>query len=708
MRINPLAPFALASVLTLAACADEAMSPAAATDEPAAETAAPRLRQLRGMEGYATPGQPGGRGFTYSRTGEPIEVSYEIQNGLAIWDGDIVIGRAGQVPRTAQELRALRPPPSGAQRGVYIDGDGFRWPGGVVPFEIAGDLPSQSRVTDAIAMVETQTAGVNLVARSGESNYIRFVTSDGCSSAIGMQGGQQNINLGDGCSTGNAAHEILHALALFHEQSRCDRDDFVEIHLDQVEEGKEGNFDKVCDGATDHGDYAEGSMMHYGPFAFAIGDLPTITSKRGLDDQMGQRSALGATDIATINLLYGANNVAPTALIAALAASYPEGTSVGFNGSGSTDPDDEVLTYAWTFGDGPCVSQCTLANPFHTYADNGAFNVNLTVSDGFLNDGDTKVATITNVAPTVNAGAATGTVNEGSLFSRSGSFSDPGTADTHTATVNYGEGGGVQPLALGAGKTFQLSHTYKDNGAYTIAVAVTDDDAGVGNDDVGMTVNNVAPAVDAGANAEVTSGETYNFSGTFSDPGVLDAPWSWTIDWGFGTDAAGSTNNQAAPIVSSIQVCVAGTYDVVLSVTDKDGGTGMDNLTLTVPYFVVGIDITPGSTPNPIAMSNRGVLPVAILSTATFDATQVDPATVYLGDEVGTDTPVAQRNNGTYLASSQDVNGDGRLDMVVQFRVPDLVANGDVTAGTTKLVLRGFEVDGCTNFRGEDAVVVVP
>jgi hypothetical protein len=707
VRTRSLVPLSLASLLVLGACAERPTDPAA-QNQPTTEAAPPRTVSLRGMEGYATRGEPGGKGFTYGRDGEPIEVSYEVQGGLAIWEGDIVIGRAGEVPRTAQELRARRPAPGGAQRGIAIDGDGFRWPGGVVPYEIAGDLPDQARVTDAISMVEVATAGVNLVPRSGEANFVRFVTSDGCSSAIGMQGGQQNINLGDGCSTGNTAHEILHALAMFHEQSRCDRDDFVEIHLDQVEEGKEGNFDKVCDGASEYGDYAEGSMMHYGPFAFAIGDLPTITSLRGLDGEMGQRSNLGTTDVFTINTLYGANNQAPTALIAALAASYPEGTNVGFNGSGSSDPDDEVLTYAWTFGDGACVSQCTVANPFHAYADNGAYNVNLTVSDGFLTDGDTKVATITNVPPSVNAGAATGSVNEGSLFTRSGSFSDPGTADTHAGTVDYDEGGGVQALALSVSKTFQLSHTYKDNGAYTIAVAVTDDDLGVGNDDVSMTVNNVAPTVSAGADAEVTSGETYNFSGSFSDPGILDAPWDWTIDWGFGTDATGSTNDQAAPIVSSIQVCVAGTYNVVLSVTDKDDDTGTDNLTLTVPFFEVGIDVTPGSTPNPIALSNKGLLPVAILSTATFDATQVDPATVYLGNEVGTDTPVAKRNNGTYYSSNQDVNRDGRLDRVLQFRIPDLVSNGDVVAGTTELVLRGFQVDGCTNFRGEGAVVVVP
>jgi hypothetical protein len=101
-------------------------------------------------------------------------------------------------------------------------------------------------------------------------------------------------------------------------------------------------------------------------------------------------------------------------------------------------------------------------------------------------------------------------------------------------------------------------------------------------------------------------------------------------------------------------------------------------------------------------------MPVAVLSSADFDATQIDPATVTLGDEVGSDTPVAQRPNGRYYAEVEDVNGDGLPDVVFRFRVPELVANGDLSEGTTSLVLRGFLGDGCTNFRGEQTVRVVP
>jgi hypothetical protein len=115
-----------------------------------------------------------------------------------------------------------------------------------------------------------------------------------------------------------------------------------------------------------------------------------------------------------------------------------------------------------------------------------------------------------------------------------------------------------------------------------------------------------------------------------------------------------------------------------------------------------------GGSPNPVNLSGHGVLPVAILSAADFDATAIDPATLRIGDGVDPDTPVATRPNGTYMVHSVDVNGDDVPDLLVQVRVNELVANGDLTAAITSLEVRGFLTDGCTNFLGEDAVTIVP
>ena len=133
--------------------------------------------------------------------------------------------------------------------------------------------------------------------------------------------------------------------------------------------------------------------------------------------------------------------------------------------------------------------------------------VSVTVSDSDgASDSDTLDVTVSNVAPTVDAGAATGTVAEGSTFTRSGSFTDPG-ADTWSATVNYGDGSGVEPLTLGAGKTFNLSHLYTDGlSTHTITVVVTDDDLDSGTDTIVITVTNVAPTIAVSGAATTNEG----------------------------------------------------------------------------------------------------------------------------------------------------------------------------------------------------------
>lgn len=688
--LGSLVPLGL--LAALAACGERTMAPPA-PDAGAAPP--PTARTLPGIEGYAGRAQVR-EGWIYGRTGRPMQVRYEVRGGDAVWQGDIVIGRAEEIPRTREELLRMR-----VSLGVYIDDGGKRWPNGVVPYEVDPALPDQDRVTWAVAHVNLQTNGVFLRPKvDGDANWIRFVEDEGCSSPIGKQGGQQLIKLAGGCGQGSTAHEILHALGIFHEQSRCDRDDRVEVHSENIEDGKAHNFDKECDGASDFGTYDEGSIMHYPTHAFSKNGEATLTSKHGLDHLFGQRTALSASDIATVNHLYATNNDAPTAAIAALAASYNEGSSITFDGSGSSDPDDTELTYSWDFGDG---STGTGAMPSHTYRDNGSYTVSLTVSDGYASNATSRTATVVNVAPYFDLGSDV-TVDEGDLLSFLRSFTDPGD-DSWTATVDYDDPAGAVPLAL-SGKNFTLSHTYADNraGNYTLTVTITDDDGGSMTDAITVTVLNVAPTIGVLADATVVSGQTYNFSGTFSDPGILDYPWAWVIDWGFDADTEGTTNDQSAAITASRQVCTAGSYTVALSVTDKDGATGTRSLTLTVPYFTVGIDITPTQHPNPISLSSKGLLPVAILSTADFDARLVDPATVELGNEVGMETPVAKQANGRWQTKIEDANGDGRLDLIVMFAVPTLVANLDLTPTSTQLVLRGYQ-NGCVNFRGVDAVV---
>ncbi len=711
-------PMALVTLVSVTACADDRMF----ITEPEIEEAgpvAPRLnpRSVQQVEGYPTVGERR-TGFIYNQYGRAIEITYEIHDGLAIWQGDIVIGTPDRIATSMAELAASR---AGEMvQGVVVNDNGSnRWTNGVVPYTITD--ATTSIVNAAIDMIEDQTPGVRFVLRSGEADYVTFQDASGCSSPIGKQGGQQFINLAvGGCSIGNGAHEILHALGMYHEHTRCDRDGFVTIHWAEIESGREHNFYKAgagdqtsaCSNATDIGAYDYGSIMHYGANFFATGSNPTITATQPLNGAvMGQRSAVGPTDVATIDNLYGANNAAPTVVLSGPTGSLLEGSLLNFDASGSTDADDDddLLTFSWNFGDSSCggatpPAKCSDDTPSHAYANDGNYAYSVTVSDGFDASAAGGNVAIANVIPNVDAGADV-TLNEGDQLNRAGSFTDPG-ADPWTATVNYGDGGGAQALTL-IGKSFTLLHTYVDNvgSPFTLTVAVTDDDA-TGSDDAQITVNNVAPTVDAGSDATVQSGQTYDFSGTFSDPGVVDHPWAWVINWGFGSNSTGSTNNQAAAIQVSRQVCVAGSYTVSLQVTDKDGGVGSDNLTLTVPYVGVGIDIMPGSSVNPLNLKSGGNVPVAILGSALLNVADVLVSSLTLGDGTGPDTPVGQKNNGTYEVYMEDVNKDGRMDLVAMFPMKDLAGSGEVTLASTQLVLRGFLNDACTNIRGVDLVTV--
>jgi N-acetylneuraminic acid mutarotase len=115
------------------------------------------------------------------------------------------------------------------------------------------------------------------------------------------------------------------------------------------------------------------------------------------------------------------------------------------------------------------------------------------------------------------------------------------------------------------------------------------------------------------------------------------------------------------------------------------------------PFLAVAIDIKPGDPNNTINLKSGGTVPVAILGSATFDPTTVDPATVTLAG-----APVATRGNGGPMTSVADVNGDGYLDLLLHFRTQSL----QLTSASTEAVLYGETFSG-QRIRGADSVRIV-
>ena len=240
-------------------------------------------------------------------------VQYVVIDGLAILEGDIVLGTVEEVERATQARQEALRRGDALAHGVAISGSQFRWPNCVIPYVIDDDLPNQSRVTDAIAHWEEHT-DLRFVERtqanaSQHPDYVRFRQGTGCSAHVGRrQIGEQHVNLANGCSLGNTIHEIGHVAGLWHEQSREDRDCFVTIHWDNITQGAEHNFNQHISDGDDIGRYDYGSVMHYPKWAFSKNGNDTITPNAKGVVEIGQRDGLSEGDILAIAQMYPSCN----------------------------------------------------------------------------------------------------------------------------------------------------------------------------------------------------------------------------------------------------------------------------------------------------------------------------------------------------------------------------------------------------------------
>jgi hypothetical protein len=111
----------------------------------------------------------------------------------------------------------------------------------------------------------------------------------------------------------------------------------------------------------------------------------------------------------------------------------------------------------------------------------------------------------------------------------------------------------------------------------------------------------------------------------------------------------------------------------------------------------VEVDIKPGPERNTIKLRSKGNVPVAILSTESFDAATVDPTTVTLA---GAGLKVKGKGKGEPMYRLKDVNGDGRLDLVVHVRTQALELTGaDESAELAGRTYAGVPIFGTDSVR---------
>ena len=227
--------------------------------------------------------------------------------------------------------------------------------------------------------------------------------------------------------------------------------------------------------------------------AFSLDGPTTRTVSLRVTDSQGASS----TDQATVNVL----NVAPS--VSSTGDTIEEGQVAIISGTISDPAFADSLTAVIEWGDGTSdtfnyAAGTTAFSEAHTYSDDDPtvtpaddYSVTVTVID---DDGESGEAVTTvrvlNVPPMVDAGPNATLALGVSFVLSAASFSDVGVLDTHTATIDWGDGGveaGVVTEVSGSGAVAG-SHTYGSEGTFTVTVTVTDDDGGLGSDTLLVTV----------------------------------------------------------------------------------------------------------------------------------------------------------------------------------------------------------------------------
>ena len=328
------------------------------------------------------------------------------------------------------------------------------------------------------------------------------------------------------------------------------------------------------------------------------GATPTFTAPSGLASDAAltftltvtDPGGLTATDTVTVTVPTAANNRAPTA-DAGPDRTAATGAPVTLDGAGSSDPENEPLTYAWTQTAGTTVtlSRRQAPNPgFTAPAAAGALTFSLTVTDagGRTSTADTVTITVqASTAPTADAGDDQ-TVLEGAAVTLDGS----GSSDPEGQTLTYawtqtGSPAVTLSSASAASPTFTAPSVTADT---TLTFSLTVTDAGglaSAADTVRVTVqDNAAPTANAGADQRAAQGAAVTLDGSASrDPEGGTLTWAWTQTAGTPTVNLSSASI-ARPTFSAPSSLVS---DAVLTfrltVTDPGGMTATDTVTVTVP-----------------------------------------------------------------------------------------------------------------------------
>ncbi|MCL4502161.1 MAG: PKD domain-containing protein [Deltaproteobacteria bacterium] len=294
--------------------------------------------------------------------------------------------------------------------------------------------------------------------------------------------------------------------------------------------------------------------------------------------QLVVTNSLGvASTAATVTITANATGNSPPVANAGPDQTVAQGALVTLDGSGSSDPNGDTITYAWSFTSEPAGSTATLSNstsvhPSFTADNAGSYVVQLVVTDshGAASTPDSVTISTQNSPPVANAGPAQ-TVSPGALVTLDGSGSSDPNGDTLTYAWSFTSKPTGSTATLSGSTTVHPTFTADKAGSYVVRLIVTDSQGTASNpDSVTISTQNSPPVANAGPNQTVALGALVTLDGSGSSDPDGD---TITYAWSFTSKPAGSTAtlSNSTIVNPTFTADKDGDYVLQLIVTDSHG-----------------------------------------------------------------------------------------------------------------------------------------
>ncbi len=482
----------------------------------------------------------------------------------------------------------------------------------------------------------------------------------------------------------------------------------VDLALDNAGQGQV-NAQAIDNGSTDS-DGGPVSSMNLDPSVFSCNDIGSPTVTLTVLDEAGAEASCEAS----VNVR---DNLAP---VGAMPAPFTlsEGEAYQFEDLGVTDNCGNVA-YEWTFPNGRESSNPT---PLHQFCLLGAQEINLEILDGNARF-ESIFVHVDNLPPIVEAGEEINGLEGQAISLISARFSDGGLF-AHSASVDWGDGSPSQTISLlppaestcGMNVNLNASHTYIDDGHYTVTVEVNDGKGGIHTHTTAAVIANQAPTItqlEPTARTDslygdedsffLYSGETFEFAMNYMDAGGNDSH-TLTVDWKeAGTSSSvfnlGVVSDGGGEISGQHTFYQPGRYSILFDLQDNAGAHKTQEVSLEVKPLTVQMDFMTSDDENLVEEGLHGPIPVVLFAgeheTGPYSTEQIDIDTLLLGPgQAQVHRKIYDlilfEIEGNAITQFEDFNADGDGDVKIWF---DAVDSG-ISPEDRSISLSGTFIDG--------------